>query len=1447
MILSSRMKRKMVSLCLALGMTAVSLPLWQMPLKAEASETALEMGDFQAAEAEVTLEDVRQKAREKYAGAVKTGFDMDLSGQTFDGNTALNYSTDEGDRKYIEVFNNLLASDKDQTLIIRFKTSEQNGMLFGAGSNTSAYDGSNMAFGVKGGQLRVIFRNDRSAGLKANFVGAGNMSSGKWHTIAVSFMASKGLVPENVRMVVDGGEEIYAPNNWKVGITGFNQRKNTPYTAFQIGGGSMVSIGNGDISGKAAFNGQIDFITVLDEAYSVEDLQRFSMRDRDFTNFGSMYMAKTGKTWLFTGGTEAVADFRVNGFTRNWVGLFEDKFRDAGPTAGYNYIERGRFVFNTSRKDADVAQILSEYDTRIKAFGTSAVGIMIGAADYRKGQAGVEKFKTDLQQLLEKIKSDGKLPLLLTPYPAKGEEDNANIALYKTALTEVVGDSVKVVDLGGINTSYINADGTLAPLGHQAVANAIKTAVGSNTVTNYALNTLAEGSYTLAKKNADGTETEVKRVISDGAAISVEVDGETISGETAKLSYMLECGDGQEISGTIQDGNLNFTVDGLLPGKEYILHVYDGSRKADGSIKESYRPVKIRNIVNGQGISQEYTEGNISVNEEIQSLFSCEEPMTWLFMGDSITHGIVTSGYDNVPQMFAKYLDEQGRADDIVLNTGVSNATLTTTLAQVEARLTRYQPDVVMIMLGTNDVSYNGENAVSEEGAASKASLTVEEYKERYKTLVRKIYENNNESSIVLRVPSEMILLHGDAHTGYQPKFAAIYDVASEMRAEIPGLNIAVVNHRQAWNDYKNNVRNDNIAKTGAYCWLVDNVHPNGRGNIFMFQQIIKELGLYNPTSAIANYKFVLNDWAESNSTEVSVTQRGRKASFAMSEVSAYADNVKATREEVEDDEYGLNDREGLMDVTLTLTDETGKKISKRAAYVKDGVIRLDGLDTERAYQAEVSAKHAVTSKEITFTALLVKDTNLIATDEEKQEFLTEILKAEEQDISGFTEAFQTEYRQAIEEAKSLVSSDGLTITQISGALNKIAAVKANAEEYVREEIKGKLEEELSKAKGTYEAGQQNYTKESWDAFVEAYEKAERADEAADIEKLTELLSELQQAAGNLKAVTATDEEKKEFFTEISKAEEQDISCFTEAFQAEYRKAIEEAKLLASSSELTTAQISEALNKIAAIKMNAEKYAREEIKGKLKEELSKARGKYETGQQKYTGESWNAFVKAYEAAKGADETADIRTLTELLNKLRQTAGSLKEEKDPAANLKPAAPALRSVKSAAGKQGIEVKVVVTPVEKAVSYEIYRIAGGKTALAGTTQNGQFTDKKLNKKSAEYYAVAVAADGMKSDAGTRMKLTLAKTMKLKSAKVFGKKVKLTWKKSKSAKKYIIYRSMKKSSGYTRIKVLGKSKAGFLDKKVKKGKTYYYKIVIQDKNQVSLMSKAKKIKLKK
>lgn len=54
--------------------------------------------------------------------------------------------------------------------------------------------------------------------------------------------------------------------------------------------------------------------------------------------------------------------------------------------------------------------------------------------------------------------------------------------------------------------------------------------------------------------------------------------------------------------------------------------------------------------------------------------------------------------------------------------------------------------------------------------------------------------------------------------------------------------------------------------------------------------------------------------------------------------------------------------------------------------------------------------------------------------------------------------------------------------------------------------------------------------------------------------------------------------------------------------------------------------------------------------------------------------------------------------------------------------------------------------------------------------------------------------------------------------------KKVKLTWDRTVSATSYDVYRSLKKTSGYKKIKTVRKKK--FVDKTGKKRKTYYYKI---------------------
>lgn len=66
-------------------------------------------------------------------------------------------------------------------------------------------------------------------------------------------------------------------------------------------------------------------------------------------------------------------------------------------------------------------------------------------------------------------------------------------------------------------------------------------------------------------------------------------------------------------------------------------------------------------------------------------------------------------------------------------------------------------------------------------------------------------------------------------------------------------------------------------------------------------------------------------------------------------------------------------------------------------------------------------------------------------------------------------------------------------------------------------------------------------------------------------------------------------------------------------------------------------------------------------------------------------------------------------------------------------------------------------------------------------------------------------------------------AKPTKLK-AKAGVKKVKISFKKSKNAKRYEIYRSAKKSSKYKKIKTVKTNK--YTDKKVKTGKRYYYKV---------------------
>ena len=84
--------------------------------------------------------------------------------------------------------------------------------------------------------------------------------------------------------------------------------------------------------------------------------------------------------------------------------------------------------------------------------------------------------------------------------------------------------------------------------------------------------------------------------------------------------------------------------------------------------------------------------------------------------------------------------------------------------------------------------------------------------------------------------------------------------------------------------------------------------------------------------------------------------------------------------------------------------------------------------------------------------------------------------------------------------------------------------------------------------------------------------------------------------------------------------------------------------------------------------------------------------------------------------------------------------------------------------------------------------------------------------------------------------------------TVKALGRKqVRITWSKVKGAKKYYIYRSASKNSGYMRIASLKAAKRTYTDKKAKAGKKYYYKIVTQKSGGYSGGKISRAVKVKK
>ncbi len=970
------MIKKLLTLILTLAITLTCVYQTPQSLYVIASE-------------ESQLDTYRKIAASKYLD--KAGFDISLENQVFDGNTGIDYSTDTDTHHFMEVLNQLRTSNNDQTIVFRFKTTKSTTFLFGMGSDAVLDDGRNMLFGLENGKLRIVFRSNTNGALKGSF--GSQLADGKWHTVALSMEPSKGMTNGiNAHVIIDGGSELY-PASWSAShIGGLNQKSDIPYTLFQIGKGSFAS-NSGLRTGGNQFEGEIDFISIVDTAYDVAALQSITQLppSPDFDNIASiMSQSGTNHTWLFTGGDETVADFNTILTGRNYVGLFEDNLRTSG-----TYVERSRFVFNTAKKGANIATLLEEYDTRIKSHGAKTVAIMIGAHDYNQGENGITTFKTHLNDLIQRIASDGMIPMILTPYPSHDTKKQNNINLYTSLVKEVAQNQAKVIDLSSITLSNIDNNGYLTQLGHQEVANTIKRQLGLSNITNYSFQLDENGHYSVAK-STNNQLSEIQ-VVSSKESLSVSLDKSTIK-DNDQIYYDIIDENKQMTSARAILDDDTFMIEGLKENKTYTLSVYE----MNGNIKETYKSIK---ITLKEGAKATVLDYDIPLgNNKIKALLNSDQPVKYLFVGNSITHGILTQGYDNVPQLFAKYLNELGRDEDIVINVGVSNATVSTTHDQFEHRIAKHNPDVVMIMLGTNDSSVRGEYINGQ-------SYGVNNFKSYYKALVEDIYKMNPNTSIVLRVPPEMIV--DAAHSEYLQFFGAIDEVVLEMKEKYSDLNIVLVDHAQDWKNYESTVRNDNI-KTTTDGWLVDNVHPNGRGNIAMFKHLVKELGIYDPASFLANFEYgFTNSWEIESDIVVDVEQNGTQFVLSMNDLSQY---------------------ESLKNVTLTLSDTNNTIIKKTEDYNSNQTLTIS-TNKDETYTILVTGKDSKTNKTVLFdTRLIVEDkTNIDNAKKQLQALLNKTINEKDYTLDSYKT-----YKHIKEQALQLLLKEQVTYKELIDMIDSL-------------------------------------------------------------------------------------------------------------------------------------------------------------------------------------------------------------------------------------------------------------------------------------------------------------------------------------------------------------------------------------------------------------------------
>lgn len=208
-------------------------------------------------------------------------------------------------------------------------------------------------------------------------------------------------------------------------------------------------------------------------------------------------------------------------------------------------------------------------------------------------------------------------------------------------------------------------------------------------------------------------------------------------------------------------------------------------------------------------------------------------PWTWVFYGDSITHGAAhTHGWRSFVEIFQERVRyELRRPNDIVVNSAISGQTARELLndGSYEWRVRRFKPDAVVLMIGMNDIVRGG---------------SADEFRTRLETLLDRFRADG--AIPVLQTPNTIQKVENpttDYLRGYLRRFEELPAYAEVIREVAAAKDVILVDHFAYWS-------REAADPAVLDFWLGETIHPGPRGHQEMAALLLKELNLYSDKSA---------------------------------------------------------------------------------------------------------------------------------------------------------------------------------------------------------------------------------------------------------------------------------------------------------------------------------------------------------------------------------------------------------------------------------------------------------------------------------------------------------------------------------------------------------------------------------------------------------------------